>query len=716
MEPATDADITTLNTELDGLLGMHTHVLGIHSSMGTSKTCLLSTLVQELGEVHGAKQVLIITYRQSLSLNMLSALQALGFQNYLDAKEQKADLSAAYRAIVQLDSITMVCRRGRIIPQYDLVILDEIESTLHHATAKTHKERQANTFRTFCSIIKASKRVLAMDAFLGAETRAFFKSLQLNTRVVRNTWRPQARTMVFTNDQQEWVGNIVQALAAGKNVAVASMSSNMLHSLKKHLVAELVLLTEEEVLLYDSAADDALKKRVQFVNSDWVTKRLVMWSPCIEAGVNFDWQHFHSMFLHLCNSTTPLRLMQMSGRIRQLENSTVHCMCKGLSWQGAAEEFTPAAAVNHIRWQENLTWPEGFHAELPCDEETLETGEVANLPSATHPAMVVASHNYARIINGRARFLPETIKLIEHAGHKWSRGTWHEKKRAGEEEALPKYNKQTMMLSARVIDSSEADALTALQFCNKLSREQKEALESYFYCRAWGISNHTLDAAFFEHHSAADSSAAPLRVLQAALTCGRTLDTTAAPLAEDGGEMTLPVQARAKVIAELLHALGITNVLDTTQPINLTAEKLDAIRTCKAFSTPEHSRNTARMFGIESSARNDFKAVGNITKRLAARFKAGTGIKLESSSQLHRQAGAASRVYTIRFDAASTSGMAQLLKLKYGRVHRSMWACGEVADYLEQLQLSEPCNRYTAQPESLCCLTSNMIEESDCSC
>ncbi|WIA19268.1 hypothetical protein OEZ85_003903 [Tetradesmus obliquus] len=368
----TDADTTSLNTELDKLMGMHTHVLGIQSSMGTGKTCLLLNLVQELEEVHRAKRVLIITYRQSLSLHMLSDLQALGFENYLDAKEHKADLSAADMAIVQLDSIAMVCRRGRIIPQYNLVVLDEVESTLHHTTAKTHRERQATTFRTFCSIVKASKRVLAMDAFFRAETRAFFKSLQLHAHVVRNTWRPQPRTMVFTNDQQEWVEKLVQALAAGENVAVASMSSNMLHSLKQHLVTELALLKEDEVLLYDSAADDALKKRVQFVNSDWIIKRLVMWSPCIEAGVNFDQQHFHSLFLHLCNSTTPLGLMQMSGRIRQLENSTVHCMCKGLSWQGAAEEFTPADAVNHIRWQENLTWPEGFHAELPCDEEPLE--------------------------------------------------------------------------------------------------------------------------------------------------------------------------------------------------------------------------------------------------------------------------------------------------------------------------------------------------------
>jgi hypothetical protein len=184
------------------------------------------------------------------------------------------------------------------------------------------------------------------------------------------------------------------------------------------------------------------------------------------------------------------------------------------------------------------------------------------------------------------------------------------------------------------IDSSEADALTALQFFNQLSREQKEALECYFYCRAWGISNHALDATFFEHHSAADSSAAPLRVLEAALqTCRPLYTCTPVPLADDGGEMLLPVQARAKVIAELLHVLGVTNVLDTTQPITLTAEKLDALRTCQAFSTAEHSRSTARVFGIDSSASGEFKTVGSLTKRLAALFKAGTGITLVTSSQ-----------------------------------------------------------------------------------
>lgn len=54
--PHTGSDITLLNAELDKLMDMRTRVLGIQSSMGTGKTCLLSALVQELAEVLLAKR------------------------------------------------------------------------------------------------------------------------------------------------------------------------------------------------------------------------------------------------------------------------------------------------------------------------------------------------------------------------------------------------------------------------------------------------------------------------------------------------------------------------------------------------------------------------------------------------------------------------------------------------------------------------------------
>jgi len=51
--------------------------------MGSGKTTLLKSLINELAQQLGVQRVLIITYRQSLSLNMLAELGELGFINYL---------------------------------------------------------------------------------------------------------------------------------------------------------------------------------------------------------------------------------------------------------------------------------------------------------------------------------------------------------------------------------------------------------------------------------------------------------------------------------------------------------------------------------------------------------------------------------------------------------------------------------------------------------
>jgi hypothetical protein len=115
-----------------------------------------------------------------------------------------------------------VYQGGRLIPEYDLVVLDKNESTLHHATAKTHKPKQGHTFQTFCSIVKAAKRLLVMDAFLGPKTGAFRKSLGLPYSFVRNTWRPEPRLFRLINMMEAWLNRLEATLRAGKNVAVPS--------------------------------------------------------------------------------------------------------------------------------------------------------------------------------------------------------------------------------------------------------------------------------------------------------------------------------------------------------------------------------------------------------------------------------------------------------------------------------------------------------------
>lgn len=136
-----------------------------------------------------------------------------------------------------------------------------------------------------------------MDALLGRETRAYLSSLGRPSRVVRNTWRSGTpRVFEITNDQDTWINALVTTLRKGLNCAVASMSATKLHILKRHLV-ENGVLKEEDILIYGSHTNDAVKRQVRNVNNYWVQYRLVMWSPAVEAGVDFNVDHFHGMFV-----------------------------------------------------------------------------------------------------------------------------------------------------------------------------------------------------------------------------------------------------------------------------------------------------------------------------------------------------------------------------------------------------------------------------------
>jgi hypothetical protein len=71
-----DAEVDKL---MDKPTDKRTLVLGIQSCMGSGKTHVLKTLIQELQDRYGELRVLLVVYRQSLSHSLLSELEALGF-------------------------------------------------------------------------------------------------------------------------------------------------------------------------------------------------------------------------------------------------------------------------------------------------------------------------------------------------------------------------------------------------------------------------------------------------------------------------------------------------------------------------------------------------------------------------------------------------------------------------------------------------------------
>ena len=221
-----------------------TKAVSIRSPMGTGKTTMLDRVLTRLREtvaasaaIGGGKpegtNVLVLTYRQTLAYEQLRKLQHHGFVNYLDVpKDAPLHSRKKYpRVICQIESLRRVAGPSGLAglhAQFDLVIIDEVESVLRHFCSPTVGSPYS-TLEFLIEIITGARRVVALDAFLGDATHDFLKKIGVSNRVVVNTHQAPPRTFRFTNHQAGWLARIVQDLADDKNIVMASLSTQLIY-------------------------------------------------------------------------------------------------------------------------------------------------------------------------------------------------------------------------------------------------------------------------------------------------------------------------------------------------------------------------------------------------------------------------------------------------------------------------------------------------------
>ena len=105
----TDYEICTeMRKHLDNLFNTDIKVLNIKSPYGTSKTQLMIKAIEE----YKPKRILMLSYRQTLTLDLKKNFEHLGFEDYLTGNIE------ADRVIIQLESLYKLnCEE--IVKQYD---------------------------------------------------------------------------------------------------------------------------------------------------------------------------------------------------------------------------------------------------------------------------------------------------------------------------------------------------------------------------------------------------------------------------------------------------------------------------------------------------------------------------------------------------------------------------------------------------------------------
>ena len=97
-----------------------------------------------------------------------------------------------------------------------------------------------------------------------------------------NTQRSASRCFEMSADVDRWEAQIAEDLCEGKNIVLASMSSEAIYRVVD-AVKRAGILDADDILVHTGKTDDELKKGLLQVETFW-RKRFVAYSPTIEVS------------------------------------------------------------------------------------------------------------------------------------------------------------------------------------------------------------------------------------------------------------------------------------------------------------------------------------------------------------------------------------------------------------------------------------------------
>lgn len=257
-------------------------VISYQSNMCTGKThCIPDVINQLSSEANRNIRVLVVLFRVTLVSELVNKWKHLGFTSYQEC-DKRIHSSKYPRMVVQIDSL------HKIAGKYDLLILDEIESTVNHLTSG-HIKHFDKCYRNFITYCKKTPKVFCMDATLQDITvDTLFKNR--NTIKIENTYKSYTNTNVgFTSCKAQFIQMCISDLRQGKKIILPSNSERFIVYLQELIKKELPTLR---------VGIKTAELGSEITTDDWDKYDLFMYSPTIIAGVSFDKPHFDKCYAY----------------------------------------------------------------------------------------------------------------------------------------------------------------------------------------------------------------------------------------------------------------------------------------------------------------------------------------------------------------------------------------------------------------------------------
>jgi hypothetical protein len=451
----------------------------LHGGMGTGKTTAVKALLEKCRLKRTDPRIISISFRVMLAKNASETLgleyykrtteRFLGGVNelalQLDSMERLLDPDGGDEGHFKLKC------------DHDVVVLDELCSLLAHLDSSTLSNKLNNVWNTFFTIVKHARILVCCDADIGPReqrfirmTRGIFVSATTapgaaeqvdftvpqapspdavtipNLMYHRNHYVGIKTEFIDYKGEYEWANQIVKCAALDRlNCFVVSNSLNQIERLKRWIedsIREIMLSRQQLILSSDggnpdkvnedgfmdhlenlltsintitSRSTDTEKDKMSDSNRTWVDSKLLIISPTVGAGVDFNEKHFDVSFVYATNKSCCARAInQMRGRTRDISTGKCHVYISSISGDTTGNEphlpITPVATLQKL-----FRSRQAFLLE-PLDGNVMQNGAVSfGRPVVDNRLVEIQAHSLAETNRSILNMRMEWVRLQQAA-------------------------------------------------------------------------------------------------------------------------------------------------------------------------------------------------------------------------------------------------------------------------------------------------------------
>lgn len=293
--------------------------------MGGGKTTMTVEYLKEQ-----KKNFVWLTPRQALVMNTNQRFidNKMNVVNYLNCGSNKAQkihkINTAKSLILECESLHYL----ENTKQFDVLVIDEIETVLKGWDSETHDKNGDKNFKNFVDLFKNCKKIILLDAFTTSTTTQFLEKLNIDYITYSSKYKPINKMLNENVGYENTINKIAQELDNGKKLYIFHAYKS---STKKHYsIEELksVILekcqTKPKILVYHGDMSDDKKKTLYNVNEEWDKYDCILTTSSITVGVNYEGSKFDKVYLLISGCVNNVRdVIQTSMRIRKTKENLI---------------------------------------------------------------------------------------------------------------------------------------------------------------------------------------------------------------------------------------------------------------------------------------------------------------------------------------------------------------------------------------------------------